>query len=57
MSEKIQSEELLTDDEKKRVARLATEEAIEKIKKKPQFLALPRKERRRLIKSFRAELA
>lgn len=51
------SEELLTDDEKKRVAWLATEEAIDKIKQKPDFLALPRKKRRELIKGFRAKLA
>lgn len=57
MSEEIQPEELLTDDEKKRVARLATEEAIEKIKQKPEFLALPRKKRRELIRGFRAKLA
>lgn len=51
------SEEILTEDEKKRVARLATEEAIEKIKLKSEYKALPRKERRKLIRKFRENLA
>jgi len=56
MSEEIKPEELLTEDEKKRIARLATEEAIEKIKKKPEYLSLPRKIRRELIRHFKKNL-
>jgi len=47
------TEELLTEDEKRRVAKMATEEAIDKIKQDPRFKALSRLERRKLLRSFR----
>ena len=48
---KKMSEEILT-EEKQRVADLARSEAIEKMKLKPKFKALPRNKRRELLREW-----
>jgi len=46
------SEEILTEEEKQRVADLARSESIEKMKLKPKFKALPRNKRRELLREW-----